>query len=86
MSHSNNSECERDILDFLANTIDELLCQTALTDLENIALKVGTTCDTKDKTKRQIRGFITKLNEGIIEDLENTKEEKKSYFWRLLMQ
>ena len=53
------------------------MCQTALTDLQNIALKVEITCDTKDKTKRQIRGFITKLYEGIIEELENTKEEKK---------
>lgn len=86
MSHSDNTEGEIDILDFLANKIDELLCQTALTDLQNIALKVGVTCDTKDKTKRQIRGFITKLYEGIIEDLENAKEEKKNYFWKLLMQ
>ena len=77
MSHSDNTESEIDILDFLANKIDELLCQTALMDLPNIALKVGITCDTKDKTKRQIRGFITKLYEGIIEDRENTKEEKK---------
>ena len=38
-------------------------------DLQNIALKVGITCDTKDRTKRQIKGFITKLYEGIIEDL-----------------
>lgn len=78
MSHSDNTEDEIDFLDFLANKIDALLCQAALTDLQNIALKVGVTCDTKDKTKRQSRGFITKLYEGIIEDLENTKEEKKN--------
>ena len=76
MSHSDNTEGEIDILDFVANKIDELLCQTASTDLQNIALKVGITCDTKDKTKRQLRGFITKLCEGNIEDLETTKEEK----------
>ena len=38
-------------------------------DLQNIALKVGITCNAKDRTKRQIKGFITKLYEGIIEDL-----------------
>ena len=80
MSHSDNTKGEIDILDFLANKIDELLCQAALTNLQNVSFKVGITWDTKDKTKRQIRGFITNLYEGIIEDLENTKEEEKSYF------
>ena len=84
MSHSDNTEGEIDILDCLANKIDELLCQTALTDLQNIALKVGVTCHTKDKTKRQIRGFITKLYEGIIEDLENTKEQKKKLLLEII--
>ena len=60
------------------------MCQTALTDLQNIALKVEITCDTRDKTKRQIKGFITKLYEGIIEDLENTKEEKKKLLLEII--
>ena len=84
MSHSDNTEDEIHILDFLANKIDKLLCQTALTDLQNIALKVGITCVTKDKTKRQTRGFITKLYEGIIEDLENTIEEKKKLLLEII--
>ena len=84
MSHSDNTEGEINILDFLANRINELLCQTALTDLQKIALKVGITCGTKDKTKRQIRGFITKLHERIIKDLENTKEEKKKFFLEII--
>ena len=84
MRHSDNTEGEIDILDFLANKIDELLYQTALTDLQNIALKVGITCGTKDKMKRQTRGFITKLYEGIIEDLENTIEEKKKLLLEII--
>ena len=54
-------------------------------DLQNIALKVGVTCDKKDKMKRQIKGFITKLNEGIIEDLEKTKEEKKKVLLEIII-
>ena len=42
-----------------------------------MALKVGITCDSKKKTKRQIRGFITKLYEGIIGDLEKKGTEEK---------
>ena len=42
-----------------------------------LTLKVGITCDIKAKTKRPISGFITKLYELIIEDLEKTKEHKK---------
>ena len=51
MNHSNNTEGEIDILDFLANKTDELLCQTALTDLQNMAFKVGITCNTKIKRR-----------------------------------
>ena len=47
------------------------------TKLQTITLKVGITCDIKAKTKRPISGFITKLYELIIEDLEKTKEHKK---------
>ena len=43
MSHSDNTKGEIDILDFLANKIDELLCQAALTNLQNVSLKVGIT-------------------------------------------
>ena len=31
-----------------------------------------------------MRGFITKLYEGIIEDLENTKEEKKKLLLEII--
>ena len=43
MSHSDNNKGEIDILDFLTNKIDELLCQAALTNLQNVSLKVGVT-------------------------------------------
>ena len=84
MIHSNNTEGKINILDFLANEIHELLCQTALTDLQIITLKFGITCETKDKKKIQLRGFITKLYEGHIEDLENTKEEKKKLLLEII--
>ena len=38
----------------------------------------------QNKTKRQIRGFITKLYKGIIEDLEKTKEEKKKLLLEII--
>ena len=37
MSHSDNNKGEIDILDFLTNKIDELLCQAALTNLQNVS-------------------------------------------------
>ena len=79
MGYSDNTEGETDIL-----KLDELSYQTALTDLLNIALKVGITSVTKDKTKRQIKGFITKLYERIKDYLEKTKEENKKLILEII--
>ena len=69
---SNNSD-----IDSLANKIDELLCETTLPDLKAIGQKVGIIMDMTNKTKRQVRGFITKYYEGILEDNEKSEDEQK---------
>ena len=55
MKNSNKTEQrKKDILDMdcLANKINELLCQTLFTDLQNTTLNAGTTFETKIKRDR----------------------------------
>ena len=66
-------------MDELANQIDELLFKKTLQELTSFATEVGITIDLTDKSKRQVRGYITKYyEEGIIEDSDKTNDDKKN--------
>ena len=63
-------------IDNLANQIDEHLCLKTLEELKTFAIEIGITTELADKSKRQIRGYITKYYEGIIEDADKNNDEK----------
>lgn len=52
-------------------------------ELKNIAVKIVVTCGLSNKSRRQVRSYIGKQNEGIIDDLEKANEERATFLFKI---
>lgn len=52
-------------------------------ELKNTAVKIVITCDLSNKSKRQVRSFLVKYNESIIDDLEEANEERATFLFKI---
>ena len=52
-------------------------------ELKNIAVKIVITCDLLNKSKRQVRSYIVKYNESIIDNLEEANEERATFLFKI---